>query len=162
MTTPFFLENKKCMLQQQWSLNCLYSGNQTIQMCGNFEWFTRNALLGLVICCNGPSTTVAFSVQKVPFEGVVFFHGRSFFWWIPILVETHHLADNPRVSSRSFFKESGGFAPRMAIIHVVLLPMSPCFRRSVFQHGNGWCIVSVVSDDTVHGRHPAAVASVNN
>ena len=125
MTTPSF-GRQKSMFQQEWSLNCLYSGNQTIQTCGNFEWFTRNnALLGLVICYNGPSTTVAFSVQKVPpFEGVFFFHGRSFFW-----MNSHPCRNSPFSGC--------GFAPRMAIIHVVLLPMSPCFRRRVLQHGKG-------------------------
>ena len=36
MTTPFF-GRQNFMFQQQWLLNYLYSGNQTIQMCGNFE-----------------------------------------------------------------------------------------------------------------------------
>ena len=35
-------------------------------------------------------------------------------------------------------------------------------QETCFPTWEGWCIVSVVSDDTVHGRHPAAVAPVNN
>ena len=35
-------------------------------------------------------------------------------------------------------------------------------QETCFPTWEGWYIVSVVSDDTVHGRHAAAVAPVNN